>query len=60
MGKALNAVQCSMRKVKAALVLVVVSALVSGCTENAGTGSQSQVYGVSAQDPYYMIQSTQY
>jgi hypothetical protein len=41
-----------MMKMKTAMVLAAVSVLVSGCAE---TKSQGQIYGVSAQDPYYMI-----
>jgi len=42
-----------MMKKKTAIVLAAVSVLVSGCAE---TKSQGQIYGVSAQDPFYMVQ----
>jgi hypothetical protein len=55
-GAALNVVQCGMRKM--ALVLVAASLLLSGCA--AGTGNQGgQIYGVSAQERGYLIQSAQ-
>jgi hypothetical protein len=44
-------------KMKTGVVLGAVSVLVSGCAE---TKSQDKIYGVSAQDPYYMIQGWHY
>jgi hypothetical protein len=46
-----------MMKMKTAMVLAAVSVLVSGCAE---TNSQAQIQGVSAQDPYYMIDGSDY
>jgi len=42
-----------MMKMKTAIVLAAVSVLVSGCAE---TKNQGQIYGISAQDPFYMVQ----
>jgi hypothetical protein len=44
-------------KMKTAMVLAAVSVLVSSCAE---TNSQTQIQGVSAQDPYYMIDGWHY
>jgi len=44
-------------KMKTAMVLAAVSVLVSGCAQ---TKSQGKIYGVSAQDPFYMIQGWHY
>jgi hypothetical protein len=46
-----------MMKMKTAMVLAAVSALVSGCAE---TKSQTEILGVSAQDPFYMIHGCRY
>jgi hypothetical protein len=46
-----------MMKMKTAMVLAAVCVLVSGCAE---TKSQAGIQGVSAQDPFYMIQGWQY
>jgi hypothetical protein len=40
--------------IKIAMAMAAISALVSGCGE---LKTPTQVEGVSAQDPYYMIQS---
>ena len=42
---------------KTGMVLAAVSVLVSSCAE---TNSQTQIQGVSAQDPYYMIDGWHY
>ena len=42
---------------KTAMVLAAVSVLVSGCAE---TNSQAKIEGVSAQDPFYMIDGWHY
>jgi hypothetical protein len=42
---------------KAAMILAAVSVLVSGCAE---TKSPPAIQGVSAQDPFYMIQGWRY
>jgi hypothetical protein len=42
---------------KTAMVLAAVSVLVSGCAE---TKSQAEIFGVSAQDPWYMIDGWHY
>ena len=47
----------SMIKVKAAMVLAAISVLVSGCAE---PKSAPAIQGVSAQDPFYMIQGWHY
>ena len=42
---------------KTAMVLAAISVLVSGCAE---TNSQAGIQGVSAQDPFYMIDGRHY
>jgi hypothetical protein len=46
-----------MMKMKTAMVLAAVSVLVNGCAE---TNSQAKIEGVSAQDPFYMIDGWHY
>ena len=42
---------------KTAMVLAAISVLISSCAE---TNSQDKIEGVSAQDPYYMIDGWHY
>ena len=42
---------------KTAMVLATISVLVSGCAE---TNSQAKIEGVSAQDPFYLIDGWHY
>jgi hypothetical protein len=51
------ALQCSMMNMKTAMVLAAVSVLACGCAE---TKNQAETFGVSAQDPWYMIDGWHY